>query len=95
MAVYNDIDDYICRLLIKNVSNPALLSKISTGHCHYFQEIVELKDSDEITIAECGYGGDDGERGWRDHLHIEPKHIELDTMMGHLAFLVLQTPEYS
>ncbi|KAL3804146.1 hypothetical protein HJC23_013665 [Cyclotella cryptica] len=64
-------------------------------HCHYFQEIVELRDSDEITIVECGYGGDDGERGWRDHLHIEPRRIELDTMMGHLAFLVLQTPEYS
>lgn len=62
-------------------------------HCHYFQEVLELRDADEITIAECGYGGDDGQRGWRDHLHIEPRHIELDTQMGHLAFLVLQTPE--
>lgn len=58
-------------------------------HCHYFQEVMDLCDADEITIAVCGYEGDDGQRGWRDHLHIEPRHVELDTLMGHLAFLVL------
>ena len=58
-------------------------------HCHYFQEVIDFFDADEITIAVCGYVGDDGQRGWRDHLHIEPRHVELDTLMGHLTFLVL------
>lgn len=62
-------------------------------HCHYFQEVMELRDADEITIAVCGYVGDDGQRGWRDHLHIEPRRIELDTSMGYLAFLVLDAAE--
>jgi len=52
-------------------------------HCHYFQEIVELKDGDELTIADCAYG----ER-WRD-LFAEPRRVELDTRMGHLSFVVL------
>lgn len=53
-------------------------------HCHYFQEIVQLRDGDEITIADCAYG----ER-WRD-LFAEPLRVELDTRMGHLSFVVLQ-----
>jgi len=53
-------------------------------HCHYFQEIVQLRDGDEITIADCAYG----ER-WRD-LFAEPRRVELDTRMGHLSFVVLQ-----
>eukprot|EP00986_Skeletonema_menzelii_P001413 scaffold376_cov137-Skeletonema_menzelii.AAC.10 len=52
-------------------------------HCHYFQEIVELKDGDELTIADCAYG----ER-WRD-LFVESRRVELDTRMGHLSFVVL------
>ena len=48
-------------------------------HCHYFQEIVQLRDGDEITIADCAYG----ER-WRD-LFAEPLRVELDTRMGHLC----------
>ena len=53
-------------------------------HCHYFQEIVELRDGDEITIADCAYG----ER-WRD-LFSEPRRVEFDSRMGHLSFVVLQ-----
>ncbi len=52
-------------------------------HCHYFQEIVELRDGDELTIADCAYG----ER-WRD-LFVESRRVELDTRMGHLSFVVL------
>jgi hypothetical protein len=53
-------------------------------HCHYFQEIVQLRDGDEITLADCAYG----ER-WRD-LFSEPRRVEFDTRMGHLSFVVLQ-----
>ena len=53
-------------------------------HCHYFQEIVQLKDGDELTIADCAYG----ER-WRD-LFLEPRRVELDSRMGHLSFVLLQ-----
>ena len=53
-------------------------------HCHYFQEIVELRDGDEITIADCAFG----ER-WRD-LISENRRVEFDSRMGHLSFVVLQ-----
>jgi hypothetical protein len=84
--------------LMKN-NEPVALSitpeslDIKGRHCHHFQEVLELNDSDEITIAVCGYVGDDGQRGWRDHLHIEPRRIELDTLMGHLTFLVLDSQD--
>lgn len=58
-------------------------------HCHYFQEVVELSEGDEIAIAQCAYGGE-GDRSWRDQLHIENRLVELDTRMGHLCFIVLQ-----
>lgn len=58
-------------------------------HCHYFQEIVELSTGDEISIAECAYGGE-GVRGWSAQLHTEPRRVELDTRMGHLSFVVLE-----
>lgn len=61
-------------------------------HCHYFQEVVELSSADEITIAVCGYVGE-SQSGWRDNLHIESRLIELDTLMGHLAFIVLDAHE--
>jgi len=58
-------------------------------HCHYFQEIVELSNGDEISIAECAYGGEGGQ-GWRSQLHVEPRRVEFDTRLGHLSFVVLE-----
>ena len=50
---------------------------------------MELSEGDEIAIAQCAYGGE-GDRSWRDQLHIENRLVELDTRMGHLCFVVLQ-----
>ena len=58
-------------------------------HCHYFQEIVDLADGDEITIAECAYGGEGDNVSWREQLLVENKQIEFDTRIGHLSFIVL------
>jgi hypothetical protein len=55
-------------------------------HCHYFQEVIELCDGDEIAIAQCAYGGGGD---WNEQLHIENKYVEFDTRIGHLAFVVL------
>lgn len=59
-------------------------------HCHYFQEVVELRQGDEISIAEVAYGGE-GDRIWREQLHVENRLVEFDTRMGHLCFIVLQS----
>ena len=61
-------------------------------HCHYFQEVLELREGDEIAIAQCAYGGE-GDRSWREQLHIENRLIEFDTRIGHLAFIVLYSNE--
>ncbi|KAL7545054.1 hypothetical protein ACHAWF_008419 [Thalassiosira exigua] len=59
-------------------------------HCHYFQEVVELSDGDEITVAECAYGGEEGDQmSWREQLHVEARFVEFDTRIGHLSFVVL------
>ena len=58
-------------------------------HCHYFQEVVELREGDEIAVSECAYGGEEGDRSWRDQLHIENRLVEFDTRIGHLSFIVL------
>jgi len=55
-------------------------------HCHYFQEVIELCDGDEIAIAQCAY---DGGGDWNEQLHFENRYVEFDTRIGHLAFVVL------
>ncbi|KAL3810942.1 hypothetical protein ACHAXA_005358 [Cyclostephanos tholiformis] len=57
-------------------------------HCHYFQEIIELCDGDEIAVAQCAYGHE-GDRSWREQLHVENRFVEFDTRIGHLSFVVL------
>ncbi len=57
-------------------------------HCHYFQEVIELCDGDEIAVAQCAYGGE-GDRSWREQLHIENRFVEFDTRIGHISFVVL------
>ena len=57
-------------------------------HCHYFQEVIELRDGDEIAVAQCAYGGE-GDRSWREQLHIENRFVEFDTRIGHMSFVVL------
>ena len=57
-------------------------------HCHYFQEVIELCDGDEIAVAQCAYGGE-GDRSWREQLHIENRFVEFDTRIGHFSFVVL------
>ncbi|KAL7542051.1 hypothetical protein ACHAXR_012353 [Thalassiosira sp. AJA248-18] len=63
---------------------------IKGRHPHYFQEVVELCEGDEIAIAECAYGG---EGDWRDQLHIESVRVEFDTRIGHLSFVVLHSAD--
>ena len=58
-------------------------------HCHYFQEIVELSRGDEITVAECAYGGEGEGISWRNQLRLESRLVEFDTRIGHLSFIVL------
>jgi hypothetical protein len=57
-------------------------------HCHYFQEVIELSDGDEIAVAQCAYGHE-GDRSWREQLHVENRFVEFDTRIGHLSFVVL------
>ena len=54
-------------------------------HCHNFHEVVELRDGDEITVAQCAFGDQ--------QLHIENRIIEFDTRIGHLSFVVLHREE--
>lgn len=68
-----------------------LISEVNAfSHCHYFQEVVELCEGDEISVAECAFGGE-GERSWRDNLHLENRYVEFDTRIGHLSFVVLHS----
>ncbi|KAL9186690.1 hypothetical protein ACHAXT_005928 [Thalassiosira profunda] len=60
-------------------------------HCHNFHEVIELREGDELTVAQLSYGGDDG--SWRDQLQTENRLVELDTRIGHLSFIVLQGAE--
>ena len=57
-------------------------------HCHYFQEVIELSDGDEIAVAQCAYGHE-SDRSWREQLHVENRFVEFDTRIGHLSFVVL------
>jgi hypothetical protein len=57
-------------------------------HCHYFQEVIQLSDGDEIAVAQCAYGHE-GDRSWREQLHVENRFVEFDTRIGHLSFVVL------
>ena len=73
--------------MFTNASTLYFLAK--NRHCHYFQEVVELSNGDEIAIAECAYGGDGEGGNWRDQLHVEARIVEFDTRIGHLSFVVL------
>ena len=52
------------------------------------QGVIELCDGDEIAVAQCAYGGE-GDRSWREQLHIENRFVEFDTRIGHFSFVVL------
>ena len=61
-------------------------------HNHYLQEVIELEDGDEISIAACEVGGE-SDRNWRDQCHIENNEIELDTRLGYFSFIVMEDAE--
>lgn len=50
-------------------------------HCHHFHEVVELSEGDEISIAQCAYGGEVDSVSWREQLHVERRLVEFDTRM--------------
>ena len=77
----------ICIRFVHQISHISITKR----HCHYFQEVVELTDGDEIAIAQCAFDGEEGSTSWRDQLHVENRLVEFDTRIGHLSFVVLQS----